>query len=53
MLGVSGGILATVGHLAPSSAVLAQMILCSGVGMGLGLEIARRIPITDLPQLVC
>ena len=43
---------ATFGHLAPSAAVLAQMLTCTGVGMGIGLTIAKRIPITDLPQLV-
>ena len=52
MIGVTGGMLATVGHIAPSGALLAQMLAVTGTGMGIGLTIAKRIPITDLPQLV-
>jgi len=44
--------LATVGHLAPSAALLTQMLAVTGTGMSIGLGIAKKIPITDLPQLV-
>lgn len=40
--------LTTVGMLAPAAPLLAQMITCSGVGMGLGFAIASRIPITGM-----
>lgn len=38
--------------MAPNSEVLAQMAACVIAGGGLGTLIARRIQITDLPQLV-
>lgn len=49
---MTGGMTATLGMLAPSSAVLAQMLTCVGVGGSLGAGIASRIVITDLPQMV-
>ena len=52
MMGVTGGIAATVGQLVPSTEVLAQMIGVAGVGGALGTTIAKRIEISDLPQLV-
>jgi len=52
MIGVSGGIAATVGQLVPSTPVLAQMAGVAAVGGGLGATIAKRIEISDLPQLV-
>ncbi|XP_044268563.1 NAD(P) transhydrogenase, mitochondrial-like [Tribolium madens] len=52
MIGVSGGIAATLGQMAPSTEVLAQMAACLIAGGGLGTLIAKRIQITDLPQLV-
>ncbi|EFA03278.1 NAD(P) transhydrogenase, mitochondrial [Tribolium castaneum] len=52
MIGVSGGIAATLGQMAPSTEVLAQMAACVIAGGGLGTLIAKRIQITDLPQLV-
>ncbi|XP_037078898.1 NAD(P) transhydrogenase, mitochondrial-like [Pollicipes pollicipes] len=52
MIGVSGGIAATLGILQPSLPVLAQMAACGAGGGALGLTIAKRIEITDLPQLV-
>lgn len=52
MIGVSGGIAATLGQLAPSMDVLAQMAGCMAVGGTLGTVIAKKIEITDLPQLV-
>jgi len=52
MIGVSGGVVATLGSLAPSHPVLAQMGLTAGAGAVLGSAIAKKIEITDLPQLV-
>lgn len=52
VIGVSSGIAATLGLLQPSPEVLAQMI---GVAVGgglIGTTIAKKIEITDLPQLV-
>ncbi|XP_074027106.1 NAD(P) transhydrogenase, mitochondrial [Leptinotarsa decemlineata] len=52
MIGVAGGIAATLGQIAPSNEVLAQMAACVIAGGGLGTLIAKKIQITDLPQLV-
>ncbi|XP_017768736.1 PREDICTED: NAD(P) transhydrogenase, mitochondrial-like [Nicrophorus vespilloides] len=52
IIGVSGGIAATLGQMAPSVEVLGQMAACMIAGGGLGTLIAKRIQITDLPQLV-
>ncbi|XP_077974559.1 NAD(P) transhydrogenase, mitochondrial-like [Styela clava] len=52
MIGVSGGILATLGHLNPNSAMLGQMLGAMSVGGVLGATVAKKIQITDLPQLV-
>ncbi|XP_060810547.1 NAD(P) transhydrogenase, mitochondrial [Amyelois transitella] len=52
MIGVAGGIAATLGSLTPSAEVLAQMIGVAGIGGALGATIAKKIEITDLPQLV-
>merc|ERR1739844_342751 len=52
MIGVSGGVAATLGQLMPSHPVLAQMGLAAGGGALIGSTIAKRIEITDLPQLV-
>lgn len=52
ILGVSGGIAATLGHMAPSMDVLMQMGGVAAIGGGLGTMIAKKIEITDLPQLV-
>merc|ERR1712226_1521914 len=52
MIGVSGGVAATLGQLMPSHPVLAQMGLACGGGALIGSTIAKRIEITDLPQLV-
>lgn len=51
-IGVAGGIAATLGALTPSAEVLAQMIGVAGVGGLIGSTIAKKIEITDLPQLV-
>eukprot|EP00064_Thunnus_orientalis_P004856 superscaffoldBa00000458_g4869 len=52
MMGVAGGIVATLGALKPSPELLAQMSAAMAVGGTAGLTIAKRIQITDLPQLV-
>jgi len=52
MIGVSGGVAATIGQIAPDMPVLAQMVGAAGLGGALGTTIAKRIEITDLPQLV-
>ena len=52
MIGVSGGILATLGHLNPNSALLSQMLGSMAVGGTMGAIVAKKIQITDLPQLV-
>lgn len=51
-IGVTGGIAATLGMLTPSAEVLAQMLGVAGVGGLIGSVIAKKIEITDLPQLV-
>merc|ERR1712214_77826 len=52
MIGVSGGVTATVGQLLPSHPVMAQMGAAMAGGALIGGTIAKRIEITDLPQLV-
>ncbi|KAM3873923.1 NAD(P) transhydrogenase, mitochondrial [Diretmus argenteus] len=52
MMGVAGGIAAALGALNPSPELLAQMSAAMAVGGTAGLGIAKRIEITDLPQLV-
>merc|ERR1712117_216486 len=52
MIGVSSGVAATLGLLQPSPEVLTQMAVCAGAGGVLGTTIAKKIEITDLPQLV-
>lgn len=52
MIGVAGGIAATLGEISPSHEVLAQIGACMLGGGALGTLIAKKIEITDLPQLV-
>ncbi|KAF2880616.1 hypothetical protein ILUMI_25556 [Ignelater luminosus] len=52
IIGVSGGIAATLGQIAPTNDVLTQMAACALLGGGIGTVIAKKIQITDLPQLV-
>lgn len=51
-IGVAGGIAATLGALTPSAEVFAQMLGVAGIGGLIGSTIAKKIEITDLPQLV-
>ena len=52
MIGVSTGLVATLGTLKISPDLAVQMGGALGIGGLVGAIIARRIPITDLPQLV-
>merc|ERR1712223_1002694 len=52
MIGVTGGVACTLGQLLPSQPVLAQMALAAVGGAAIGSTIAKKIEITDLPQLV-
>ncbi|KAL5466802.1 hypothetical protein EMCRGX_G030951 [Ephydatia muelleri] len=52
MIGVSTGIVATLAGLGASPQVLVQMLGCIAGGGTLGTIIAKRVAITDLPQLV-
>ena len=52
MMGVTSGIAATAGLLAPSAAVAGQLIGTLGLGLGAGGLIAQRMKMTELPQMV-
>merc|ERR1712002_1250938 len=52
MIGVSTGIAATLGLIQPSHEVLTQMVGTAVAGGAIGSTIAKKIEITDLPQLV-
>merc|ERR1711936_37065 len=52
IIGVTTGIAATLGLLQPNPEVLAQMAATAGIGGAIGTTIAKKIEITDLPQLV-
>merc|ERR1719507_157452 len=52
IIGVSSGIAASLGIVQPNPEVLGQMIGTAVAGAGIGTTIAKRIEITDLPQLV-
>merc|ERR1712233_31972 len=52
MIGVSSGVAATLGLLQPNPEVLTQMAVVAAGGGALGTAIAKKIEITDLPQLV-
>lgn len=49
---MGGGIAATFGMMAPNTDVLTQMAACIAIGGAVGSLIAKKIEITDLPQLV-
>ncbi len=52
IIGVSSGIVCTLASLGVSTDVLAQMIGAIGIGGAIGTTIAKKVAITDLPQLV-
>lgn len=52
MIGVAGGLTATLGRLTPGPETLLQMGTCISTGMLIGLTIASKIKVSDLPQLV-
>jgi len=52
MIGVSSGVAATLGLLQPTPDVLTQMAVTCAAGGAIGTAIAKKIEITDLPQLV-
>ena len=52
MMGVSTGVVSTLGALNPSPIVFAQMIGSLAIGGGIGLGITKRMGVTDMPQLV-
>ena len=52
IIGVSTGIVCTLASLGVSNEVLAQMLGCIGIGGVIGTTIAKKVAITDLPQLV-
>uniref|UniRef100_A0A1I7S6E6 proton-translocating NAD(P)(+) transhydrogenase n=1 Tax=Bursaphelenchus xylophilus TaxID=6326 RepID=A0A1I7S6E6_BURXY len=52
MIGVAGGIGCTIGALAPGAEQLAQIGAALGLGGLIGVGIARKINVTELPQLV-
>ena len=52
LMGVTGGIAATAGVMAPTAAVATQLLGSLGLGVGLGSVIAQKMKITELPQMV-
>lgn len=52
MIGVSGGLAATLGPMALTPELMTQIGGCMAGGGLLGLIIAKKLEITDLPQLV-
>ncbi|CAD5231007.1 unnamed protein product [Bursaphelenchus okinawaensis] len=52
MIGVAGGVGATIGALGPEVEQLVQIGAALGIGGMIGAGIARKINVTELPQLV-
>jgi len=52
LMGVGGGIVAAVCSVAAPRPVLIQMLVTMLLGGGVGAGIAKRVEVTDLPQLV-
>lgn len=52
MIGVSSGVAATLGLLKPSPELFTQMAVTMGSGGLIGSVLAKRLEVTDLPQMV-
>ncbi|XP_076438085.1 NAD(P) transhydrogenase, mitochondrial-like isoform X2 [Babylonia areolata] len=52
MIGVSSGVAATLGLLKPGPELMTQMATCMGLGGAIGTVMAKRLEVTDLPQMV-
>lgn len=52
MIGVSTGVAATLGIIKPSPELFTQMVACMGSGALIGSVMAKRMEVTDLPQMV-
>lgn len=52
MTGVAGGVVATLGSLHAGPAVAAQVVASMALGGYAGNQVASRIKITELPQMV-
>eukprot|EP00884_Botryococcus_braunii_P006438 jgi/Botrbrau1/15796/Bobra.4_1s0147.1 len=52
IVGVTGGIAATLGSITANPAVVAQILGSLGLGGGIGAVLAKRMAITELPQMV-
>uniref|UniRef100_A0A0B7BKQ0 NAD(P) transhydrogenase, mitochondrial n=1 Tax=Arion vulgaris TaxID=1028688 RepID=A0A0B7BKQ0_9EUPU len=52
IIGVSTGVVATLGLLKPTPETFTQMASCMGLGGLIGTVMAKRMEVTDLPQMV-
>jgi NAD(P) transhydrogenase len=52
MIGVTTGVAATLGLLKPTPETFTQMAACMGLGGLIGSVMAKRMEVTDLPQMV-
>lgn len=52
IIGVTSGVAATLGLLKPSAELFTQMATCMGLGGTIGTVMAKRMEVTDLPQMV-
>ncbi|CAH1775612.1 unnamed protein product [Owenia fusiformis] len=52
MIGVGSGVAVTLGMLKPTPELLAQMGMAMGAGGLIGAVMAKRMEVTDLPQMV-
>ncbi|CAL1537588.1 unnamed protein product [Lymnaea stagnalis] len=52
IIGVTSGVAATLGILKPTAETFTQMATCMGLGGLIGSVMAKRLEVTDLPQMV-